>query len=144
GDWDQAETHFGKALQIKPGGYWILQGYAHVLLRANRNLPQAEQMLRQAERINAFHSHTLIDLGRLLEKAGDDMQAEEYFRRAIDADGDNTQAYYAYARFLKGQSRFEEGVSIALAAVETNPTDSRNKALLKELRQRLDALRAQA
>jgi tetratricopeptide (TPR) repeat protein len=142
--WDHAEVHFGKAIEIKPGGFWILQGYAHALLRANRDLSRAEHFLLQSEKMNPLHSPTLVDLGRLREKFGEDIQAEEYFRRAIDADGDNTQAYYAYARFLKNQNRFEEGLAIATAAVETNPIDPRNKALVRELRQRIEDARGQA
>jgi tetratricopeptide (TPR) repeat protein len=136
--WDDAETHFGKAMQIKPGAFWILQGYAHVLLRKNHQLLQAEQLLQRAERLNPYHSFTLVDLGRLSARTERDAEAEEYFRRAIAADPDNTRAYYEYARFLRDLDRLEEALDMAIAAVESNPADTQNKALVRELRQRLD------
>jgi tetratricopeptide (TPR) repeat protein/predicted amidohydrolase len=136
--WSDAEAHFGKAMQLKPGGYWVLQSYAHVFLRKNRELPRAEHLLRQAERLNPFHSYTLLDLGRLLARIGKDADAETYFRRAIDADMDNTRGYYEYARFLNDGGRFDEALNMAVAALESNPTDPQNKALVRELRQRVE------
>lgn len=141
--WSDAEAHFGKAMQLKPSGYWVLQGYAHVFLRKNRELPRAEHLLRQAERLNPFHSYTLVDLGRLLARIDKDADAETYFRRAIEADGDNTRAYYEYARFLKDGGRLDEALDMAVAALDSNPIDSQNKALVRELRQRVEDARQQ-
>jgi Tfp pilus assembly protein PilF len=137
--WSDAEAHFGKAMQLKPSGYWVLQAYAHVFLRKNRELARAEHLLRQAEQLNPFHSYTLVDLGRLLARGDQDAEADAYFRRAIDADGDNTRAYYEYARFLKDRHQLDEALAMALAALESNPSDPQNKALVREpLRANID------
>jgi Tfp pilus assembly protein PilF len=136
--WGDAEAHFGKAMQIKPGAFWVLQGYAHVLLRKNRELLRAEQLLKQAEHLNPNHSFTLVDLGRLLSRTERDADSEVYFRRALTADPDNTRAYYEYAKFLRDRDRLEEALDMAIAAVESNPPDPQNRALVRELRQRLD------
>ena len=119
-------------------GIGSLQGYAHVFLRKNRELPRAEQLLRQAERLNPFHSYTLVDLGRLLARFNKDQDAEVYFRRAVDSDGDNTRACYEYAKFLKEVGRVDEALEMAVAALESNPTNPQNKVLVRELRQRVE------
>jgi tetratricopeptide (TPR) repeat protein len=62
-----------------------------------------------------------------------------YFKDAIDADPNNAFAYATYARFLMRTQRYVEGLEIAMAATESNPTDDRNKQLVKELRERLEA-----
>jgi Tfp pilus assembly protein PilF/predicted amidohydrolase len=139
--WDDAEAHFGKAMQLKPNGYWVLQGYAQVFLRKNRELARAEHLLKQAERLNPVHSYTLVDLGRLFARTNRDGDAEAYFRRAIDADGDNTRAYFEYAKLLKSGGRFDEALEMAVAALESNPTDQQNKALVRDLRQRVEEAR---
>jgi tetratricopeptide (TPR) repeat protein len=134
--WNEAEQHFGKAMSLKGNGYWILQGYASVLMRHNR-LEEAEHYLRQAERINGNHSPTLVDLGRLCAKTNRPEDAEKFFERAIEADPENTRAYFEFARLCKDEDRFERGLELALAAVATNPRDQRNKELVKELRQKI-------
>jgi Flp pilus assembly protein TadD len=136
-EWDRAEAHFGKAMRLKPSGYWILQGYAHVKLAANQ-IEEAEQLLQKAIEINPRHSPTLIDLGIANARMGEEVVAESYFRDAIDADPNNTFAYTAYARFLLRTQRYSEGLEMALAAMESNPRDNRNKQLVEELRARLE------
>src|SRR5262249_55869150 len=135
--WGDAEAHFGRASRLKPAAHWILQGYAHVLLRKRRELPRVESMLRQAENLNQFDSYTLLDLGVLCSRTGRDPEAETYFQRAIEADSENTRALYAFARFLRDGGRLEEALPMAVAALESKPTDARNRALVRELRQRV-------
>jgi Tfp pilus assembly protein PilF len=136
--WDQAEEHFGKAMSLKSNAYWILQGYANAKL-ANNQLAEAEHLLLQALEINPRHSPTLTDLGRLHERQGDEAAAEAFFKDAVDADPNNSYAYVTYARFLLRARRYQEGLEFALAALETNPNDPRNKSLVRELRERVTA-----
>lgn len=137
-EWDRAEEHFGTAMRLKPNAYWILQGYGHAKL-ADNHFDEAEQLLLQARTINPRHSPTLTDLGRLYAREGDEVAAEGCFKEAIDSDPNNAFAYSAYARFLLRVQRYAEGLDIALAALETNPSDQRNKDLVKDLRQRVEA-----
>jgi tetratricopeptide (TPR) repeat protein/predicted amidohydrolase len=137
--WNEAEAHFGKAMRLKPRGYWVLQSYAHVMLRKNRDLPRAEQLLKQAEGFNPSHSYTLVDLARLMARTERGRDAETYFLRAIEGDGDNTRAYYEYAKFLRYENRLDEALNMAQAALESNPADHQNKALVRELRQRVES-----
>lgn len=134
--WDEAEDHFGKAMRLKPNAYWVLYGFGHAKLVANR-VPEAEQLLREAYDINPRHCPTLTDLGRISARRGDEHEAEDYFHRAIEADPNNTFAYFSYARFLLDVGRAEEGLQMANAAVETNPRDDRNKRLVDEIRNRI-------
>ena len=97
--WDRAEEHFGKAVALKPDGFWIYQGFGHAKLAAGR-LPEAEHLLKTAASIKSFHSPTLVDLGRLYERRSEFAKAEEYFYEAIEADQNNAFAYHAYAKYL--------------------------------------------
>lgn len=133
--WDNAEEHFGKAIRLKPNAYWILQGYAHAKLSAGQ-LQEAEHIFQQALKINPRHSPTLVDLGSVYARMGDEVAAESYFKQAIDADLNNAFAFAEYARFLLRTQRYAEGLEMAIAAAETNPRDERNKQLVEELRAR--------
>lgn len=136
--WDHAEEHFGKAISINPKAYWVYQGYGHAKLAAGQ-VAEAEHLLRQALGIKPTHSPALVDMGNLYERQGDSVEAEDFLRRAIDADENNAFAYRAYAKFLLDQGRYDEGLDAAMSAVGLNPRDTRNRDLVKELRRRIDA-----
>jgi tetratricopeptide (TPR) repeat protein len=136
--WPDAELHFGKANEIRPNSPWVLQGFGAAKLRAGR-LAEAEALLTRAEEINPNHAATLVDLGRLRERQGDLAAAETYFGRAIEVDHENSFAHYLMARLLYRQDEISDAYQYALTALATNPTDSRNKDLLKELKEKLGA-----
>lgn len=125
-------------MRLKPNAYWILQGYAHARLNAGQ-IEVAVQLLQEAFDINPRHSPTLVDLGTAHARQGDEVAAESYFKQAVEADPNSAFAYFAYARFLQRTQRFEEGLEMAMAAMETNPRDERNRQLVEELRARLRA-----
>jgi tetratricopeptide (TPR) repeat protein len=133
GEWDDAELHFGRAIEIKGKAPWILQGYASALMRSNK-LAEAEELLREAEEINPHHSSTLVDLGQLMEKRGHVIEAVDYYRRAVASDPESSFAYFLSARLLYREGEIEEAYEFALTAMATNPTDERNKALVQELK----------
>lgn len=136
GDWDDAEFHFGKAIELKGKAPWILQGYANAKMRANK-LAEAEELLRESERVSPVHPATLIDLGRLMEKRDDPVGAADYYRKAIASDSDNSFAYYLLAKLLYRQDEIDEAYELAKAAMATNPLDGRNRALVQELKEKL-------
>jgi tetratricopeptide (TPR) repeat protein len=135
-NWDDAELYFEKARSLRPKAAWILQGFANAKLRADK-LAEAEQLLSEAEHISPNHSPTLVDLGRLREKQGNPAAAEDYYRKAVDANPDNPFANYMLAGLLFRQGEFGEAYEFAEAAVATNPTDERNKALVQELKKKM-------
>jgi Tfp pilus assembly protein PilF len=136
--WDRAEEHFGKAIRLKPNAYWILQGYGHAKMRAG-HLAEAEQLFFQALDINPRHAPALTDLARLNARRGDEIAAESYFRKAVEADENNPFTYREFARFLLHTQRYEEGLQIAMAAVETDPRDQQNRDLVNELKEKIRA-----
>jgi tetratricopeptide (TPR) repeat protein len=135
--WDDAELHFGTAITLNPRAYWIYQGYAHQKLNAGK-IAEAEHLLGLSMDIKENHSPTLVDLARICEKQGQTWDSEDYFRRAIEADENNGFAYFAYARFLMNEGRYDEGLQNALGAVEINPRDPKNRELVRDLRQRIE------
>lgn len=135
-EWDDAELHFGRAIEIKGRAPWILQGFASALMRASR-LAEAEQLLREAEQINHYHSPTLIDLGQLMEKRGLIIDAADYYQRAVECDPENPFGYFLLARLHYRQGENEEAFEFAKMAMTRNPTDERNKALVQELKDKV-------
>lgn len=134
--WEEAEAHFGKAITLRPKAYWILQGYGAAKIRAGK-VAEGETLLAEAEAINPNHCATLVEIGYLRQKQGDPATAEEYFRRAIEADGNNSYAYYRFAHLLYQQGDFKQAFEIAKAALATNPLNSRNKDLVQELKKKI-------
>ncbi len=136
GRWGDAELHFGKAISLRPKAYWILQGYGSAKLRAGK-LGEGENLLLEAEAINPNHSPTLVEIGYLRQKQGDSVAAEDYYRRAIDADPNNSFAYYRLAKFLYQEGDAPQAYEVAKAALATNPLSERNKALVQELKRKI-------
>lgn len=135
--WNDAQLHFGRAIEIRPKAAWILQGYANALIRANK-LAEAEPLLIEAENANPYHSPTLVDFGRLYERRGDRRTAEDYYRQAVEVDPNNSFAYYTLAQLLYHEGETTEAYECAKAAIATKPLDARNKALVEELKKKLE------
>jgi len=136
--WDYAELHFGKAMALRPKAYWILQGYGSAKLRAGR-LAEGESLLMRAEEINPNHSPTLVEIGYLRQKQGDSVAAEDYYRRAIEADSNNSFAYYRLAKLLYQEGDIQQAYEMANLALASNPLNDRNKELVQELKRRVSA-----
>lgn len=139
GVWGDAELHFGNAMKLRPRAYWILQAYGVAKLHANK-LTEAEALLQEAEEIKPNHGPTLIGMGRLREWQKDLEAAEDYYRRAIDADPNNSFAYYRLAKLLYRERDIEQAYEVAKAALATNPLDDRNKSLVQELKKKCASL----
>jgi tetratricopeptide (TPR) repeat protein len=135
--WPDAEFHYGRAIELRPRAAWIIQGFANAKLRVGKT-EEAEQLLSEAEEINPRHAGTLVDLGRIRERQGHYADAEDYYRRAIDASPDYSFAYYQLAALLYREGQVGEAYDMARAAMATQPLDSRNKALVEELRQKME------
>jgi tetratricopeptide (TPR) repeat protein len=136
GRWPDAELHFGNAIKLRPRAYWILQAYGAAKLRGGK-LAEGEALLQEAEEINPNHSPTLVELGRLREKQRDMPAAEEYYRRAIDADQNNSYAYYRLAELLYHEGEIQQAFDMANAALATNPLNDRNKELVQQIKRKI-------
>jgi len=134
--WSDAELHFGKAITLRPKAPWILQGFGAAMIR-NGKVAEGEELLLQAEGANPKHSPTLVELGRLRESQGNSIEAETYLRRAIEADSNNSYAYYRLSKLLYREGDIEQAYNMAKAALVSNPLNARNKMLLQELKARI-------
>jgi cellulose synthase operon protein C len=68
----------------------------------------AEQLTKASQEFigqSARISDALTELGRTNEAQGDRGRAEEAYRRALDTDTSNADAYFFYARLLAGDRR---------------------------------------
>lgn len=134
--WADAEFHFGKAITLRPKAPWILQGYGAAKVRAGK-IAEGEALLRQAEDINPRHSPTLVELGKLSERQNDPVAAEDYYRRAIEAERNNSYAYYVLGRLLYHQDEIQQAYAMVTTAVAINPLNDRNRALFDQLKKKI-------
>jgi Tfp pilus assembly protein PilF len=91
----------------------------------NNHNDLAEQEYREALSLNAVNVRALVNLGLLLQKQNrDSQQAEDCFRKAINADADDWQAHMALAKLLYRKKDFaaaEEEIKKAVASEPSNP-----------------------
>jgi tetratricopeptide (TPR) repeat protein len=97
-----------------------------VVYRERKDYPKAvEQLTRASQEFigqGGRISETLTELGRAYEAQGDRARAEESYRRALDTDPTNADAYFFYARFLSADRRSREKARMAsLKYLELEP-----------------------
>ena len=138
--WQEAEASFSTAQRLARNDrrllLRLLQGYASAKLTAGL-LSEAEELLFRAHEISPRHAPTLVGLGRLMEAKDDPSQAEGYYEKAIDSDGDNAFAHYQLSRLLYKQDKIDEAFYEAKIALGCNPMDNRCKDFVEELRKRV-------
>jgi Tfp pilus assembly protein PilF len=81
----------------------------------------SQEFIGQSGRI----SDSLTELGQSYEAQGDRTNADAAYRRALDADSNNSDAYFFYARFLAGDRRARE--KARLTALEYLRLDPRGE-----------------
>jgi len=106
---EDAERSYRKAIEIESTSdiktEWPMLDLATMLVHENRQA-EAKPLLVQALDINPNNTATLIQMGSLLEEAGDLKGALDEFRLAIESDASGQQpglgaAYYKAARLCK-------------------------------------------
>jgi tetratricopeptide (TPR) repeat protein len=95
----------------------------YILGRAYGNLGSPEKAIEVLRRAVALHSSApyYSELGRELDKTGDQMAALKAFARAIELDGKYAEAHFGIARVLTRLGRAEEAMRHLHRAVDLDP-----------------------
>ena len=88
GDLNEAHTYAIQAVQRNPNWHVAYNTRGNILLKLGRPL-EAKRVLEEALRLNSEDSFAHSNLGEAYKELGDTSQAEYYYRKALDLDGDN-------------------------------------------------------
>jgi tetratricopeptide (TPR) repeat protein len=122
---------------LQRNAHWIFQAFGVAKLHGGKRA-EGESLLLQAEKINPRHAPTLVEIGYLRETDGDAESAEQYYRRAIEADSNSAFGYFRLARLLYREGDVSQAYAMAKLALACRPLDNRNKELVDELKKRID------
>ena len=116
---DEAAAQFTKALADGKTKNPDARLQLGVVYREKKDYPQSvEQLTRASQEFIGQASRiadALTELGRTYELQGDRARADETFRRALDTDPTDADAYFFYARFLAADRRSREKARITAA-----------------------------
>jgi tetratricopeptide (TPR) repeat protein len=96
-----------RALQIDPGDLRALSNRLAADL-ARKNIPEGRTRLTRALSSKSGSSAVLVIAGKFERAAGDARAGEAYFRRAIEADPANLEAYNLLGQLFMQQKRLDE------------------------------------
>jgi len=83
---EQAEVFFRQVLDLDPDSSMTLNYLGYMLADKGIRLPEALDMIRKAVKAEPMNGAYLDSLGWVYFKMGDNEQAEEYLRQAVDRD----------------------------------------------------------
>jgi serine/threonine-protein kinase len=113
-DWNRAEPHYLRAVELAPTDPEILRNYGLALFHIGE-FARAERMLRKAVASNPLYAMANYNLGDLLSTMGRASEAVALLQRNLEMYPDHRNTIYALQRALYLDARYEE-------AVELNPT----------------------
>jgi len=129
---EQAQGAFERALGIDPRSVRALAGLG-ILAIERRDHAEAQQHLRQACALEKDPG-TLTLLGVALSNMGEDAEAEDAYRRAINLDPGYEEAYFNLAVLIR-QDRPGEALALFQKALDIDPGYAAAKVQLNALLQ---------
>jgi len=134
-NWNEAEKHFKRALQLDPNNVEALEGYGHVLSYTGRH-PEALDVIRRSSEIDPLNLRTSALEGAFLINAGQPDEALTKLRKALELEPNYwfAQVFVASAYIDKGM--FDEAIEEArkagrLSGISTRPASFLGYALGK-------------
>jgi TolB-like protein len=130
-DMQRSVEYFQQAVAVDPNyslgysgladAYAVLPGYSHDLLPAE-TVPKGREAALKALSLNDNLSQAHVSLGRILNGYDYDFNgAEHEFKRAIELDPKNAEAYAGYGHLLIQIGKFDEGLVQLRKALELEP-----------------------
>ena len=111
-DWARAESEAKRAIELDPGNaeaYIALSWVLQCLGRHAEVLPNMEM----AKRLDPISTQLESDYGRMLYRAGNNVEAEAHLKRSIELDPNNFSAYGRLGDVYLQMGRFEDALGFA-------------------------------
>lgn len=122
-DFDKAISYFKEALEREPDNFYALFGLADCY----RGLHRPKEALASWNRIllkDARNKVILTRAGDAYRSLGDEVTAEEYYRKALDIDFD-LYAVLGLSLIQKSRGRFEEAAKTLTELIQAEPKNPR-------------------
>jgi len=122
--------HFQKGADKVRHRVSTLNCYGVFLASVKRN-KEAEEILREAIRLDSVNVLAFVNLGSLYFHHGKMIEAKRYYSKAISIEPENARAHYNLGLLLTEQGQLEEAKTEFSKAAELDPDDLDAKAELK-------------
>ena len=121
-DWQKALEYTNKALQISPKNITMLSNKAKILIELQTPPEQIEKIADEIDSIKKDLSYELR--GYLAKKLGKYNQALKYYKKAFEADSNNTSLLKSIGGIYKELSDFENFELCYKEYLKTHPNDA--------------------
>jgi len=128
-NYDQAMTHFRKALTTNPRHYNALYGLANYYLTCGKR-DEAEQHYRKALKINPNSAVLLCCYGKILEKLGRSEEAHSMYEKACQRSPRAPLALFKRAKALFKQEDFARALQEAQDLLHLAPQEPKIHVLI--------------
>jgi protein O-mannosyl-transferase len=130
--WRTEESLWHDVTIKSPGNGRGLMNYGLTQMEKG-NYQKALEYFERALTLTPHYSYLHVNLAILKDVLNQPVEAERYFRNALQYDPNNPESYYFYARWLTGRNRAEEAVPLLRQALQLSPAHSSAQSLLNQV-----------
>ena len=130
--WSSGESLWFDVVTKSPNNGRGLMNYGLAKM-GNKDYPAALEYFERAKKILPYYSYLYINLGVLKSAMGNQTEAEENYKYALNLNPNNPESYYFYASWLRSQGRFKEALDLTTQGLKVSPSHSGNKTLYNDL-----------
>ena len=109
-DWARAESEAKRAIELDPGNAEAYIALSWVLQCLGRHAEVVPNM-EMAKRLDPISTQLESDYGRMLYRAGNNVEAEAHLKRSIELDPNNFSAYGRLGDVYLRMGRFEDAIA---------------------------------
>ncbi len=121
-DWLTQESLFNSTVQESPNALLTRAALGAIHIR-NGEWDAAEKELNIARAIYGENAHLLNLLGIIAQHKGDQIIAEEFYKKSISLNDNAINSYINLGKLYLGQKRYEEAGQAFLRVIEFEPLD---------------------
>lgn len=118
--WSSGETLWHDVAIKSPGNGRGLMNYGNALM-GKGDYEGAREYYNKAKVLYPYYSYIYINLGVLNAATGNQAEAENNYKYALQLDNKNPESYYYYANWLRSQNRIDEAKNIVQQGLALSP-----------------------
>jgi Flp pilus assembly protein TadD len=134
----EASGEFAKAVELNPRFAEAHNNLGIALLSDSQHAEpeRAEKEFKEAIAINLHYADAQNNLGTLYRQEGNNEQAKQLFRQAIESDPKFIKGYLSLGGTLADESRFVEADAVLQTALQIDPSSKQAQALRAQIKSR--------
>jgi tetratricopeptide (TPR) repeat protein len=130
--WRTEESLWHDVTLKSPGNGRGLMNYGLTQM-GKGNYSVAKEYFERALALNPYYSVLHVNLGVLKGAMNQPVEAEKYFRNALQYGPNDPSSYFFYARWLRNQGRADEAIPLLKKAIQLSPGYDIAQNLLNEI-----------